>query len=38
MQKHITADGLKLLWHEKWYSIHVWRHRYAWRHYIMINL
>jgi len=27
MQKYITAVGSKLLWHEKWYIIHVWRHQ-----------
>jgi len=26
MQKHNTAVGSKLLWHIKWYIIHVWRH------------
>jgi len=26
MQNHITTAGLKLLWHQKWYIIHVWRH------------
>jgi len=28
MQTHITAViGSKLLWHEKWYIIQVWRHQ-----------
>jgi len=27
MQKHSTDVGLKLLWHQKWYTIHAWRHQ-----------
>jgi len=27
MQKHINAVGSKLLRHQKWYIIHVWRHQ-----------
>jgi len=26
MQKHITAVDSKLLWHQKWYIIHIWHH------------
>jgi len=27
IQKYITAVGSKLLWHQKWYIIHVWRNQ-----------